>query len=157
MGRTYTDIGLFLLRLALGVIFIVHGGQKAFGWFGGSGPNDLAPMVEAMGFRPAAFWAWMLIIAEFGGGVGIIIGLLTPLWALSILSTMVIAVWKVHGPNGFLMSNQGYEYNLALGAMALCLLLTGPGRLSLDYLLFGRRRRDDDPLPDAVEGTPIAV
>lgn len=151
MGRTRTnvDIGLLLLRLALGAIFIVHGGQKAFGWFGGPGPDGVIEMVSGMGFQPPALWGWILIVAEFGGGIGMVLGFLTPLWALGITITMLVAIWRVHGANGFLLSNQGYEYNLALTAMALCLMFAGPGRASIDYLLFGRLRRNTvDITPD---------
>ncbi len=151
MGRTRTnmDLGLLLLRLALGAIFIVHGGQKAFGWFGGGGPRQIIEGVGQMGFQPAEVWGWMVIVAEFGGGIGILLGFLTPLWALGIISTMAVAIWKVHGPNGFMLSDSGYEYNLALMAMAACLLFAGPGRASIDYLLFGRPRRTEvDITPD---------
>lgn len=152
-GRTNTDIGLLLLRLALGAIFIAHGLQKALGLFGGPGPEGVIGMVGGMGFKPAAVWAWLLIAAELGGGAGLVLGLLTPLCALGIIVSQLVAVFMVHGPHGFFMNSggqiPGFEFNLALLGGLFCLLFTGPGRVSLDYPIFGRRARDVvvEPLP----------
>lgn len=143
-GRTNTDIGMLLLRVALGVIFIAHGLQKALGMFGGPGPEGVIGMVGGMGFHPPALWAWLLIVAELGGGAGLVLGFLTPLCALGIIVSQLIAVFMVHGPHGFFMSSgeavPGFEYNLALLGGLFCALFVGPGRISLDYLFFGRRR-----------------
>jgi putative oxidoreductase len=143
-NRTNTDLGLLLLRIALGVIMAAHGAQKAFGMFGGPGPEGVVAMVGGMGFKPPVVWAWLLIAAELGGGVGLVLGFLTPLCALGIIISQLVAVFMVHGPHGFFLGGAGpvpgFEYNLALLGAAFCLLFTGPGRISLDYLLFGRRR-----------------
>jgi putative oxidoreductase len=153
-GRTNTDIGLLLLRLALGAIMIAHGLQKAFGMFGGPGPEGVVGMVSGMGFKPPQLWAWLLIAAELGGGIGLVLGFLTPLCALGVIISQLVAVFMVHGPHGFFLSSggavPGFEFNLALLGAAFCLLLTGPGRISVDYPLFGARRRRDvvvEPVP----------
>jgi putative oxidoreductase len=143
-GRTNTDIGLLLLRLALGAIMIAHGLQKAFGLFGGPGPEGVIGMVTGMGFKPPEVWAWLLIATELGGGIGLVLGFLTPLCALAVVIAQLVAVFMVHGPHGFFMGGgpvPGFEYNLALLGAGFCLLFTGPGRMSVDYPLFGGRRR----------------
>lgn len=85
-----------------------------------------------MGFKPPLFWAFVLASSEFFGGLGVLVGLLTRLAALSILIGQVVAVAKVHGPHGLFLSDRGFEYNLSLIAIALALLLVGAGAISLD-------------------------
>lgn len=137
--RINADLGLLVLRIVLGVIMAAHGAQKVGLVGDGPGVAGVMGMVGNMGFQPPALWGWLLILAELGG-IAVVLGFLTPLASLGIIVTMVVAAWKVHGANGFFLQQQGFEYNLALGGMALALLLLGPGRFSLDYLLFGRRR-----------------
>jgi putative oxidoreductase len=142
-SRANFDVGLLVLRLALGAVFIAHGGQKLGIVPGGSGPAGVIEMVGKMGFHPATVWGWLLIAGEFGGGLGVLFGFLTPLAALGIASSMAVAFWKVSRANGFFLNSPGggYEYVLALFGMAVCLILTGPGRFSLDFLVFGRGRK----------------
>jgi putative oxidoreductase len=130
------SFGLLLLRLALGIIFIAHGSQKVLGWFGGPGLAGTVSFMGQMGVPP--FMAYLAAFAEFLGGLGVFVGLLTRLASFGILADMVVAVYLVHWKNGFFMQNKGFEYNLALIGMALCLIFTGAGRLSLDAL-FCRR------------------
>jgi putative oxidoreductase len=132
-------VGLFLLRIILGTVFIAHGSQK-LGLIPSpmGGPDAVVAMVKGMGFNPPAVWAWLLIAAEFGGGLGILFGFLTPLSAIGLIISMGVAIAKVHGANGF-FAPKGFEYPLALLGMAACLLFAGPGRASLDYLFFGRK------------------
>jgi putative oxidoreductase len=126
-----TDIALLLLRLTVGLLFVGHGAQKLFGWFGGPGLNGAATMMERMGMRPARFWAWINALAEFGGGLLLTLGFLTPLAAAALVSVMVMAIIKVHGHNGLWNANRGYEFNLLLIAGALAIGLAGPGSLAL--------------------------
>ncbi len=131
--------GPFPIRLALGIIFMAHGSQKLFGWFGGGGLHGTAKSFADLGIKPELVWAVVVAIVEFFGGLAVICGLLT-FWAASFLAiTMIVAIIKVHWPNGFFLAKKGYEYNLILLASSVSLMITGPGRLALDRLLFKKR------------------
>ena len=138
-ARMATSLALLTLRLVLGWTFIYHGGQKLFGWF--DSPVTMEQFSQMMGqtmpVLPGAVWAYMAACGEFFGGLFVLIGLLTRLAALPILVTMFVAIWKVTGAGGFSLP-KGYEFNLALIAMAAALLLAGPGIVSLDALIFKR-------------------
>lgn len=125
------DLGLLVLRLALGGVFLAHGAQKLFGAFGGPGIDGFARGLEQMGFQRATVLSWVTGITEFGGGALLVFGLFTPLAAAGLLGVMVNAlVMKFDG--AFFASSGGVEYELVLGALALGLLFTGPGRAALD-------------------------
>ena len=128
-GVKAVDVGLFIVRLALGIIFIAHGGQKMFGWFGGRGLEATVTGFAGMGI-PTVF-GYLAAFTEFFGGVAVLIGLLSRLAALGLTVTMAVAIAMVHGKNGFFLANQGFEYNLALIAMALAVAIAGPGRIAL--------------------------
>ena len=130
-----TNVGLLALRVALGLVFLGHGAQKAFGAFGGPGFAGATGFIGSLGFRPARFWAALAVGGELLAGALFVLGLFTPLAALLVLGTMAVAIAKVHGPKGFFAQNGGYEYNLVLIFAALALLLAGPGTYSLDHLL----------------------
>lgn len=123
------DWSLLVLRLALAAIFIAHGGQKVFGWFGGQGLAETAQSFSKLGI--SAPFAYLAAFTEFFGGVAVLIGALSRLASLGLAIVMLVAVYKVHWANGFFLSDQGFEYNLALFAMSLALILAGPGRLAL--------------------------
>jgi putative oxidoreductase len=129
------DIGLLVLRLVLGSIFIGHGSQKLFGSFGGSGLKATTGWMEKMGFRPAWFWGLMAALTEFGGGVLVLFGFLGPLGSLGIIAAMLIAIVKVHWSKGFWSGKGGIEFPLMNLAAALALGLTGPGAFSVDAAL----------------------
>ncbi len=126
------DVGLLVLRVVLGVIFAAHGAQKLFGAFGGPGLKGTAGFHEQLGIKPPFAMAVLAGLAEFAGGILVAVGFLTPLAAVALIVTMAVATFAVHIKNGFFSMNGGYEFNLALGAMALTLLLTGAGAYSLD-------------------------
>ncbi|MCQ6279500.1 DoxX family protein [Bacillus sp. EB600] len=130
------SIGLLLIRLVMGVAFMGHGAQKLFGWFGGYGLKGTGGWMESLGIKPGVTMALLAGLAEFVGGVLFVLGLLTPLAGIMIAGTMVVAIAKVHGPNGFWGTNNGYEFNLILIAVALGIALAGPGQYALDALLF---------------------
>ena len=138
-----TSLGILVLRLVLGWIFIYHGYPKLFGGMQGFTEN-----IERMGMPvlPAVVWAYAAALAEFGGGILLMLGLLTRFATVPIIATMFVAIWKVHGPKGF-SAPTGYEYNLALTAMAVTILLVGPGIVSLDALLFKRGLWSRGPQP----------
>lgn len=143
-NRKNVDFGLLLLRIVLGSIFVAHGAQK-LGLIPGphTGPDAVIGMVSHMGFRPPEVWAWLLIAGEFGGGLGILFGFLTPLAAIGPIVSMAVAIAKVHAKNGF-FAPAGFEFPLALLGMSTCLLFAGPGRVSLDFLFFGRKRANPE-------------
>lgn len=127
-------VGLLLLRVVLGALLIPHGMQKLFGSFGGGGPKGTGAFFEQIGIKPGYVLALVAGLAEFVGGVLIILGFLTPLAAVAVIATMAVAILTVHLKNGFFATAGGYEYNLALIGMALVLLVTGAGAISLDAL-----------------------
>jgi putative oxidoreductase len=116
----------------LGVIFFMHGSQKVLGWFGGGGLVETVKGFTGMGM-PAVV-AYLVCFGEFLGGIGLIVGCLSRVAALGILIIMIGAVATVHWKNGFFLQNQGYEYNLALIALALGVILGGPGCCAFDNL-----------------------
>jgi putative oxidoreductase len=129
------DLGLLLLRLTLGAVFLAHGAQKAFGAFGGPGFEAASGFIGSMGFRPARVWAAVAVGGELVAGLLFVLGLLTPLAGLLVLATMAVAIAKVHGPKGFFAQDGGFEYNLVLIIAAVAVAAVGPGAFSLDHLL----------------------
>jgi putative oxidoreductase len=129
------DVGLLVLRLVLGVIFVAHGAQKLFGSFSGPGLKGTAGFHKQLGIKPPYLMAVLAGLAEFIGGVLVAVGFLTPLAALALIVVMIVAVLTVHLKNGFFNTNGGYEFNLALAGMALTLLIVGAGAYSLDSTL----------------------
>jgi putative oxidoreductase len=128
-------IGLLILRLAVGLTMVAHGGQKLFGWFGGYGLAGTGGFMEQLGFVPGRRHALFAGLAELGGGVLLALGLVTPLAATLIISVMFVAVATVHVKHGFFNHQQGYEYNLTLAVVALSVAIIGPGALSIDAAL----------------------
>jgi putative oxidoreductase len=125
-------IGRLLLRLVVGGLFVGHGTQKLFGWFGGHGLDATAQGFEALGMRPGKRNAIAAGAAEAGGGALLALGLETPFAASVLTATMLTAINRVHLTKGPWVTNGGYEYNLVLIAAALALAEVGPGALSLD-------------------------
>ena len=129
---TSNDVALTILRVILGVVFFAHGAQKMLGWFGGYGFHGTMGFFTHMGM-PAPI-ALLVICAEFFGGLGLIVGLLTRIAALGIAGDMIGAIFIVHLPNGFFMNwmgnqkGEGIEYHLLAIAVAAALLLRGEGR-----------------------------
>jgi putative oxidoreductase len=128
-------LGLLILRLVVGLTVAAHGAQKLFGWFGGPGMSKWTQSVERLRIRPAQPWAWVAALSEFGGGLLLALGLLSPLGSLAIVGTMLVAIATVHLSKGFWVTRGGYEFNLAIIGGAVALALTGPGAYSLDNAL----------------------
>jgi len=124
--------GPAILRLAVGVIFIAHGSQKLFGIWGGGGLEATARGFSKLGLEPSYPLAIVAAVVEFGGGLLLVFGALTFFAALALVLQMLVAIWKVHGANGFFLP-AGYEFNIALIAALISLTLTGPGAFSFDH------------------------
>jgi putative oxidoreductase len=142
-GFDATDlIAPLMLRIPLGLIFMAHGSQKLLGLFGGKGLTATFASFERDLGIPAIF-TLLAIIAEFGGGFGILTGFLTRLSAAGISAVMLVAIYKIHWAHGFFLNmncltgrGHGIEYNIALLGIALYLMIAGGGRWCLDRLVF---------------------
>lgn len=134
---TPNDIAFTVLRLVLGVVFFVHGSQKMLGWFGGYGFKATMGFFTQTAHIPAVF-AFLAIAAEFFGGLGLIVGLLTRVAAFGITVNMLVAILTVHLANGFFMNwtgqqkGEGFEYHLLVLAITVALMIRGAGAFSLD-------------------------
>jgi putative oxidoreductase len=130
-----TPYGLAALRLCVGAVFLAHGAQKLFGVWDGPGLAGTAELFANLGLIPAYPLATLTGLTEFGGGVLLILGGLTRWVALALAIDMGVAVWKVHYLNGFFLNSArgpGVEFNLVLIGALLCLMLSGPGAVSVD-------------------------
>jgi len=123
--------GPVFLRVVAGVTFIVYGYPKLFG--PQPGPKGYARFLQSLGFSPPLFWAYLAGIAEFGGGLCVLLGFLTRLAALVLAIAFVMFMVKVKWTRGFRMSQDAWAWYWALLAMVLSLLVIGPGRLALDH------------------------
>jgi putative oxidoreductase len=131
-------LGALAMRGLIGGLFIGHGTQKLFGWFGGPGPDGTAGMMEKLEFQPPRRHALMAGAAEAGGGLLLALGALTPLATASLTSVMTTAIRKVHAPNGPWVTKGGWEYNAVLIAALTALAENGPGTPSVDSAAFPR-------------------
>jgi putative oxidoreductase len=131
-----TSIGLLIIRVVIGVLFIGHGAQKLFGAFGGYGLEGTGQYFDSIGIKPGKTMALLAGLMEFVGGLIFALGLFTSIGALLIALTMVVAIAKVHGANGLWITQNGYEYNLVLLVVAIAVAFIGAGDYSLDAFLF---------------------
>ncbi|MEK3721375.1 DoxX family protein [Paenibacillus sp. FSL H8-0034] len=125
--------GLLIIRLVVGLLFVGHGAQKLFGWFGGYGPKGTGGWMESVGIKPGVAMAVIAGLMELLGGLLFAIGWLTPVAAILIAATM-LGAFKVHAKNGIWAAANGYEYPLVLIAVVVGIALTGAGAYSLDAL-----------------------
>ncbi|MCH9642288.1 MAG: DoxX family protein [Actinomycetia bacterium] len=127
------DVGVLILRVALGLTMAAHGYNK---FFGRGGLAGTAGWFDSIGMKPGMFHARIAASAEMAAGMGLAVGLLTPVPAAGFVALMLVAAWTVHKPNGFFIVKDGWEYNLVLAVAAVAVATIGAGRLSLDYALF---------------------
>jgi putative oxidoreductase len=128
------ELGLLVLRLVVGLLFMGHGAQKLFGLFGGHGLQGTAGFFEqGLGLRPGKLHATGAGGAEFFGGLLLALGLLTPFAAAALIGTMAVAIATVHWTKGVWSTEGGYEYNAVLMAVAFAVTAAGPGNWSLDH------------------------
>jgi len=124
--------GITVLRIIVGIIFMAHGSQKLFGWFGGGGLAGTAQFMESLGLTPGTLMAALSGGAEFFGGLALVIGLLARPAAVALIGLLLVAIFSVHINNGLFMQNNGYEFALALLGGAVAVLFEGAGRASVD-------------------------
>jgi len=129
-----------ILRLVLGIVFFAHGAQKLLGWFGGPGFSGTMGMFTTYLHIPAPL-AFLAIVAEFFGGLGILLGFLTRIAAFGITVNMLVAIATIHHSFGFFMNwtgaqkGEGFEYHLLVLAMTTYLMIRGAGALSVDHAI----------------------
>ena len=127
------NVGLLVLRLVLGLTMAAHGYNK---FFGGGRIQGTAGWFESIGMKPGTFHARVAASTELSAGLGLAVGLLTPVTAAGFVALMLVAAWTVHRHNGFFIVKEGWEYNLVLAVAAVAVAALGAGRFSLDYVLF---------------------
>lgn len=132
---------LTILRLAAGIVFFAHGAQKVLGWFGGYGYSGTMGFFTQMGI-PAPF-AFLAIMAEFLGGLGLIVGFLSRIAAFGIFCEMLVAVMMVHRHFGFFVNwsgqqkGEGFEYHILALAIMVAIMIAGAGAISVDAAISG--------------------
>jgi putative oxidoreductase len=126
------QIGRLAARVVIGGLFVGHGTQKLFGWFGGPGLEGTGQMMQALDMKPSRVNAVAAGASESVGGALLVAGAATPLAAASLIGTMITAIRKVHKPNGPWVAQGGWEYNAVLVAALMALVDAGPGDLSVD-------------------------
>ena len=138
--QTNDNFSYWVPRVVLGCVFLPHGAQKLFGWFGGFGfTNTMTYFTQTAGLP----WiiAFLIVMGESLGSLGLILGFLTRLSALGLICIMVGAIITVHIPNGFFMNwfgknaGEGFEYHLLVIGMSIPLLINGGGKYSVDMLI----------------------
>jgi putative oxidoreductase len=133
------NAAIAVLRIVIGVVFVMHGYQKLFVY----GPAGVTDAMGKMGIPFPAVSAWLASLAEFGGGLAFLLGFGTRLAAIPLAVTMLVALFKVHLTNGFFLDKQGFEYVLTLLGGIVALGLLGSGAWSVDGLLGKRKARDE--------------
>jgi putative oxidoreductase len=129
------NLGLLVLRLVVGLLLAGHGAQKLFGLFGGHGLRGTAGFFEQIGLKPGHLHATAAGLLEFGGGLLLALGLLTPFASAALIAVMTAAVITVHGAKGVWSTDGGYEYNVTIAAAAFALAAIGAGGWSIDHAL----------------------
>ncbi|MBU2896770.1 DoxX family protein [Vibrio hepatarius] len=132
LSVTNSGFETLILRIPVGIIFMAHGAQKIFGWFGGYGLAGTGQWMDSIGLGPGLLMAFLAGSAEFLGGLFILLGLLTRPAAVMTAFTMVVAIFTVHFENGLFMSNNGYEFGLVLFSASASLAVSGAGKVALD-------------------------
>lgn len=148
-GKSYQcpmpDVALLLMRLMLGAVFLYHGVPKLMHI------QDTVEFITKLGIPSPTLSAWLSAIAEGVGGGLLVLGLLTRLTTAPMAFNMAVAIIAVHSAH-FGLDQGGMEYALTLGVMLIALGLLGPGRISMDHLIFGRRAAGKDSAAGASGG-----
>ncbi|HLA05442.1 MAG TPA: DoxX family protein [Syntrophales bacterium] len=143
--QTYDSWSSLVLRVMLGIVMFPHGAQKLLGWFGGFGFAGTMGFFTEQMHIPAVL-AFLVILAESIGAVGLVVGFLSRVAAFGVACVMVGAIWLVHWPNGFFMNwsgkqaGEGFEYHLLVIAISLALMIAGSGKWSVDRIIAGKMK-----------------
>lgn len=152
------DAATLIMRAALGLCFVAHGGQKLFGWFGGGGITGTTAFFRSIGISAPHAFAYVAGIVEFFGGIAIALGFLTIVAAVGLLIEMLIAISTASYAAGFFVTAQkiGWELNVYLIGLLAALLVMGPGAWSADSTIGLTRRRSPTAaaVPSQREGQP---
>ncbi len=124
--------GLLIIRAVFGLIFVGHGAQKLFGWFGGYGLKGTGGWLDSIGIKPGVMAAFVVGLFEVVGGLLFVLGLWLPVAAALIVILMLGAIISVHAKNGFWVTQNGIEYNVMIIAVAIGLALIGAGDYSIN-------------------------
>jgi putative oxidoreductase len=130
-SNSLQQYGIAILRIMVGIVFIMHGSQKLFTF----GYQGVVGSMGQMGIPAPEISAVLIIAAEFVGGILLLLGLFTRVAALPVAFAMLVAVLQVHLKNGFFAGGGGYEFALTLAVAAAALVLTGSGAFALDNVL----------------------
>lgn len=133
--RSDAGLAALVLRVPVGIILAAHGAQKLFGWFGGYGLGGTGQWMASIGLEPGYWMALLAGSAEFFGGLALVLGLLTRPAAAVSAFTMLVAIFSVHFEHGLFLSNNGYEYALALFAATVALTIQGAGSYAADNVI----------------------
>lgn len=151
-----------VMRLALGIAFVVAGAGKLLGVGPKAGSvGGFAGFLASLGVPAPGLMAWVVALVELGGGILLLLGLFVRIAALGLAIDMLVATVIVHVPNGYLVSNGGYELTLTLMLLSVAVVLSGPGMLSLETALFGREllpkalAEASDAMPEIGEEEPV--
>jgi len=125
------DWGLLVLRLGIGIMFMAHGMQKVFGFFGGPGISGFSKMLSGLGMVPAVFWAYVGSYTELLGGLLLVLGIGVRGSAALLLIFIATAAIKVHFSKGFFLGKGGFEYTMVIASVCIALILMGAGRFSI--------------------------
>ncbi|WOH36812.1 DoxX family protein [Thalassotalea fonticola] len=134
--KTEQSFSALPLRLIAGILFVAHGAQKLFAWFGGYGLEGTGQWMESIGLAPGYLMALMAGSAEFFGGLFLIAGFLTRPTSFVLAITMIVAIFSVHIDNGLFMATNGYEFGLSLIAITFALFIQGGGKHSVDEKIY---------------------
>ena len=143
--KTDADWALTFVRIALGFIMLPHGAQKLLGWYGGPG---FTPFMQALtkGAHVPVVFAFLAIMAESFGALGVFLGCLTRIAAFGLAVDMIVGAWMINVPNGLFMNwtgqqkGEGFEFHILVVGIALALMLRGAGALSVDLAIYRRLR-----------------
>jgi putative oxidoreductase len=129
------DWGILILRSGIGIMFVAHGLQMAFGLFGGPGINGFSKMLSGLGFVPAILWSVIAAYTVLFGGLFLVLGIQTRGAAALLLIFILTAAVKVHLGKGFFLANGGYEYTFVIAVACLTLILLGSGKYNIFHLI----------------------